>query len=106
MTTVSQSFSKISGLGGAEIVPLTTIWTAPAGCPSTVDGAPSCAPPEYSGVWVSDGYYSPGVCFSGYVIGCTANFAMNYVAVKTGETAALCVPRSVQFYLVVDEISA
>jgi hypothetical protein len=28
----------------------------------------SCAPPHYEGVWIYNGYYSPGICPSGYVI--------------------------------------
>lgn len=87
------------------IVPLTTIWTPPAGCPSIVSfqsisevygtSRPidqHCAPPDYENVWWRHGYYSPGVCFSGYTIGCTGSGILNSVSIKATETAALCVP--------------
>jgi len=55
-----------------------------------------CAPPNLLYVWEYDGYYSPGVCYSGYTIGCTATAGtINHEPVKPSETVAFCVPRYV-----------
>ena len=40
-------------------------------------------------VWYNGGYYSPGICFSGYTSGCVPTSGY----FQSGETAALCVPR-------------
>ncbi len=85
------------------VVPLTTVWAPPAGCPSVVSSQSisqidttsidqRCAPPDYENVWWRYGYYSPGVCFSGDTIGCTGSGTLNTVAIKATETAALCFP--------------
>jgi hypothetical protein len=75
-------------------VPLTTVWSLPAGCTEIGDVSGTCAPPDLVGVHVYDGYYSPGVCYSGYTIGCTATAtSVNLEPVKPSETVAFCVPR-------------
>jgi len=81
-------------------VPLTTVWSFPSGCTEIGDVYGTCAPPNFVGVFVCDGYYSPGVCFSGYTIGCTATAtSVNFEPVKPSETVALCVPRWVSLEL-------
>ncbi|KAK6537413.1 hypothetical protein TWF694_011600 [Orbilia ellipsospora] len=102
MTTVTlePDLETAWGSGLRFAVPLTTIWTPPAGCDRIVtfqdNGATDgCAPPAYEMVWYNKGYYSPGICPSGYTVGCTAQGqTMNYEPIKAGETAALCVPSS------------
>jgi hypothetical protein len=75
-------------------VPLTTVWSLPPGCTEIGDLYGTCAPPNLVGVHVYDGYYSPGVCYSGYTIGCIATAtSVNLEPVKQSETVAFCVPR-------------
>ena len=87
------------GSGRRFAVPLTTIWTPPEGCDKIVtfqaNGArDGCAPRYYEEVWYNQGYYSPGICPSGYTVGCMATgLTMNFEPIKAGETAAICVPR-------------
>ncbi|KAH8653608.1 hypothetical protein BX600DRAFT_515871 [Xylariales sp. PMI_506] len=103
MDTISLTVSGAEA--GAEIAPLTTIWSVPSGCPSAVTFQSiseiyhssvdqHCAPPDYENVWWRiGGYYSPGICFSGYTIGCTATGTiLNNIPIKSTETAAVCVP--------------
>src|SRR5947207_13995762 len=96
------------GNGERWAVPLTTIWTPPAGCPAVVSREPGvtvaladpsirCYPPSYNEVWVFSGYYSPGLCMSGYTIACWATTTvLNQELIQPGETAAICVPRCVK----------
>jgi hypothetical protein len=80
--------------GNRLAVPLSTLWSFPATCTNTVVGITSCPPPYIREVYESHGYYSPGVCFAGYEIGCIATVAnVNYETVEPGETVAFCVPR-------------
>jgi hypothetical protein len=83
--------------GGSRLaVPLTTAWSFPATCTGTdsVLAISSCSPPSFKGVYDFHGYYSPGVCYEGYEIGCVATVAnVNYETVKPGETVAFCVPK-------------
>jgi hypothetical protein len=81
--------------GGSRLaVPLTAAWSFPATCTDTVMGIASCSPPYFQEVYASHGYYSPGVCYAGYEIGCIATVAnVNYETVKQGETVAFCVPK-------------
>ena len=76
---------------------LTTVWTPE--CSSIFHfyetSTKSCLPPEYDAVWDNNGYYSPGICFSGYTSGCSPTW---YNDIEPGETAAHCVPRYVPPY--------
>ncbi|KAK6540844.1 hypothetical protein TWF694_008228 [Orbilia ellipsospora] len=94
--------------GNGLVVPLTTIWTPPANCPTRVQSQTyyalsesrkyPCAPPYFDQVYNSWGYYSPGICPSGYTIGCYPNptDTLNFRAIAPTETAALCVPTGYQ----------
>jgi hypothetical protein len=85
----------------ADVAPLTTIWTPPASYPPIVSFqevvqlsvTSYCVPPDYVYVWWEQGYYSPGVCLSGYTIGCTGSGTLNGLPIRAEETAAVCVPR-------------
>ncbi|EPS38985.1 hypothetical protein H072_7242 [Dactylellina haptotyla CBS 200.50] len=100
MTTVTlgTGFTRSWGSSLRLAVPLTTIWTPPAGCDRIVTfqsrGAnDGCAPPQYEQIWYNNGYYSPGICPSGYTVGCTAQGqTVNFETINAEETAALCVP--------------
>lgn len=75
-----------------KVFNLTTVWTPP--CDSVFHLADakttSCLPPDASLEWITDGgYYSPGICFSGYTSGCSAE----HTGTKRNQTAAICVPR-------------
>lgn len=75
-----------------EIFPLTTIWTPPCNSVFHLSDAKtkSCLPPDASPDWIEDGgYYSPGICFSGYTSGCE----FKPTGVEGGVSAAICVPR-------------
>ncbi|KAB5578685.1 hypothetical protein GE09DRAFT_558347 [Coniochaeta sp. 2T2.1] len=54
-----------------------------------------CCPPEFENVWMY-GFYSPGVCPSGYTIGCayTVNMPWSAWDITSSESAAWCVPTS------------
>ncbi|KAF5026414.1 hypothetical protein F66182_1479 [Fusarium sp. NRRL 66182] len=93
---------RTSGEGGEfDIAPLTTIWTVGEGCASVVTFAnlasidASCYPPDYERVWYDGGYYSPGICPSGYTSGCRPSSG-DGEPVKTTETAVICVPSGYQ----------
>jgi hypothetical protein len=84
--------------GNRLAVPLTTAWTFPTDC--TTDnyllavGTGTCSPPYFSEVYSYHGYYSPGVCYLGYTIGCIATGTnVNFEPVKPSETVAICVPK-------------
>jgi len=103
--TTSFNLNTASTLGnGAVVLPLTTIFTPPAGCPPYYDWDiatdSQCQPPDFAPtLQTGGGYYSPGVCPSGYTIGCTAaGTELNGWSIFPGETAALCVPRLGQVY--------
>lgn len=81
------------------VVPMTTQWEAPDDCPNIVPQASaaawylSCGPDAFEQVWFNDGYYSPGVCPSGYTVDCTATGdSMNGETIQPEETVGLCVP--------------
>ncbi|KAF3928107.1 hypothetical protein AA313_de0203444 [Arthrobotrys entomopaga] len=108
-STYRDQFGDTQTLSGyGLVVPLTTIWTPPPNCPTRVMSqtyAPlsesrkyPCAPPYFDQVWYSWGYYSPGICPSGYTIGCypTPTDTLNFRAIAPTETAALCVPTGYQ----------
>lgn len=86
------------------IRPLTTVWSAAPGCPTTLDSLATglCVPPQWDEVWFRGAYYSPGICPSGYTAGCYA-FDPEFAGVKqtrhvpeltpkADETAVICVP--------------
>jgi len=80
-------------------VPMTTQWEAPTRCPDIVpqdeaeDWYLTCGPDAFEQVWFNDGYYSPGVCPSGYTIDCTGTESyLNSETIMPEETAGLCVP--------------
>ncbi|MBE3041995.1 hypothetical protein IMZ48_05320 [Candidatus Bathyarchaeota archaeon] len=52
----------------------------------------SCHPPDFMSIWSNNGYYSPGICFSGYTPGCSVTWGDD---IEPGETATNCVPRYV-----------
>jgi len=103
MTTRSLSDSNESNKDNwGLVVPLTTIFTPPAGCVTPIQfshqlTSTSCAPPFLSPVWYNAGFYSPGVCPSGYTIGCpAATFTESIFSERShtpGESAYNCVPR-------------
>jgi hypothetical protein len=85
--------------GNRLAVPLTSAFTFPSSCRSAGFGlifyaTGVCSPPYFREILTYDGYYSPGVCFSGYSIGCIATATIvNFEPVKPSETVAFCVPR-------------
>src|SRR3569833_975207 len=81
--------------GDRLAVPQAAVYKLPTGC-NDIDGnfEGSCVPPYFVNVWKLDGYYSPGVCFSGYTIGCYPDApTVNHEPVKPSETVASCVQR-------------
>ncbi|KAJ3466625.1 hypothetical protein MRS44_004189 [Fusarium solani] len=83
------------------IEPLTTVWTIPDDCPSSVPlvgdehtTLDSCCPPDYWTIWESFGFYSPGICPHGYTSGCTVTDSAYGGTVRPTEAAAICVPSS------------
>ncbi|KAM0335615.1 hypothetical protein ACHAQA_000663 [Verticillium albo-atrum] len=80
--------------------PMTTAWTAPSGCPQVISSAltKGCEVPHWANVVYNDGYYSPGLCMSGYTVasGCVRtgmpSMTVNGELVTESETAAFCVP--------------
>jgi len=81
--------------------PLTTAYAQPSGCNGfrgqTVG---TCFMPYIANVWSYAGYFSPGVCFSGFTMGCFPDApTVNYEPVKPSETVAICVPRWVELHL-------
>ena len=106
MSTITLSKSTVASSFWGEVQPLTTVWTPPAGCPTIVQfqsisgvGSPvadqHCAPPNYQNVWWNNGYYSPGVCPSGYTVAATigSGQTLNDNLVGPDQTAGICVPR-------------
>ncbi|CAI4216006.1 unnamed protein product [Parascedosporium putredinis] len=94
----------------AVIRPLTTVWSAAPGCPTTLDSLATglCVPPQWDEVWFRGAYYSPGICPSGYTAGCYA-FDPEFAGVKqtrqvpeltpkADETAVICVPLGFECY--------
>lgn len=102
MTTRTLSSSCVVPTCNALVVPLTTIFTQPPGCSFPIPysyqtTSTTCGPPEFLSVWYSNGFYSPGICPSGYSIGCT-NTVTGFqrpsdFLVTPGESAYWCVPR-------------
>jgi len=100
--TSSSAISTITRLwhhGTQPAGALTTVFTPPANCPSLVatnDESPvsSCMPTDYANkYWDSNaGYYSPGVCPSGYTVACSRYNSEQGPAVEDGETALICCP--------------
>ncbi|KAL6401765.1 hypothetical protein AUP68_14219 [Ilyonectria robusta] len=98
------TYSTIHTSGGPfgefDIVPLTTVWSPPDGCPSIVTFGGfatitlSCYPPDYESLWYNYGFYSPGICPSGYTSGCTPTDTDYGGPIRPTETAAVCVPSS------------
>ena len=83
-------------------VPLTSALSFPSTCLTAdlnlVYATGVCSPSYFWQVYKNDGYYSPGVCFSGYTIGCIATATLvNFEPVKPSETVGFCVPRYVEF---------
>ncbi|KAH6669720.1 hypothetical protein F5X68DRAFT_265178 [Plectosphaerella plurivora] len=90
---------EVPGFCERWAVPMTTVWTAPPGCPTNVPYVEdrefylTCGPPGFEAVFENDGYYSPGVCPSEYTVGCTAEKAsINRETIRAGETVGMCVP--------------
>lgn len=73
--------------------PLTDIYTPVCSSIFGFDDFDSeeCVPPDFDVIWESEGYYSPGICWSGYTAGCS----LTYRDLKPGQTAFNCVPRCV-----------
>ncbi|KAI0844290.1 hypothetical protein F5Y00DRAFT_203068 [Daldinia vernicosa] len=97
---------------GNRLSELTTIFSPP--CPVTwlitttkvpsqyppfpTTGPASCDPPSWEDNIAQKGfgYYSPAICPSGFVVGCTASndrIGEGFPAIIAGETAMYCVPR-------------
>lgn len=73
---------------------LTTIWTPPCGIVTGTytKASETCMPPGWNIYWASNaGYYSPAICPSGFIPGCTRTLRQGPVVVA-GETAVNCVP--------------
>jgi hypothetical protein len=92
--------SVITLTGTRLAAPLTSVCTPPLNCPSIVTALTAvtsegpCLPPYFNGVWWADGFYSPGICPSGYTVGCgTTTGVFNSELVMPFETVGLCVPR-------------
>jgi hypothetical protein len=87
-------------LTGRWAIALTTVFTPPTGCSwpiSEVLSIPTtCFPPYYNRAGPEYlGYYSPGICPSGYTVGCTPDSSVktfNDEPIKPGETVGVCVP--------------
>lgn len=100
---------------GNRLSELTTIFSPP--CPVTwlitttkvpsqyppfpTTGPTSCDPPFWADNIAQKGfgYYSPAICPSGFVVGCTASndrSGEGFPAITAGETAMYCVPRQVR----------
>lgn len=85
---------------GRWAIALTTVFTPPAGCSwpisDTFNRPTSCFPPYFDRAGPAYlGYYSPGICPSGYTVGCTPDTAIrtfNDEPIKSGETVGVCVP--------------
>ncbi|KAI0886441.1 uncharacterized protein GGS22DRAFT_187686 [Annulohypoxylon maeteangense] len=87
--------------GTPPVAPLTTVWTASPGCfpvstRSTTDidmfwtSHTDCAPPGYASYFETY-YYSPGICPSGFTVGCSRYGDFQGPSVEPTETAMLCV---------------
>ncbi|KAL1893386.1 hypothetical protein Cpir12675_004169 [Ceratocystis pirilliformis] len=75
---------------------MTTVFTPP--CGAVIMAAqmetPECVAPGMSSVWRNGGFYSPGVCPSGYTTNCVRSEKRDgeLIPVRPEETAAMCVP--------------
>lgn len=73
---------------------LTSIFTPPAGCATTIPypivtaRSYSCYPPNFYDVWEFTSYYSPAICAVGYTATCVHTEPPS----TPGETTAYCVP--------------
>ena len=79
-------------------IPLTTAWSFPTDCTETIRWIQTSPPPSFAAVYTSFGYYSPGVCFEGYTVGCvpaSTVTTVNCAPIRPSETVAFCVPRYV-----------
>jgi hypothetical protein len=106
MTTRTITVEGDGDFSNGLVVPLTTIFTRPSDCPWPLElpvmppdtetrtvNFTTCDPPRFSTVW-KYGFYSPGVCPSGYTIGCSyTNYMGPAWSITPGETAVWCVPR-------------
>ena len=82
-----------------SVFPLTTVWTPPCGAYYRAEHrlTTSCHAPDVLSVWVHrEGYYSPGICFQGYTVGCK----VSWKPVEPDETAVVCVPRYIATLLI------
>ncbi|KAK3305180.1 uncharacterized protein B0T15DRAFT_190683 [Chaetomium strumarium] len=87
---------------GRWAIALTTVFTPPAGCVwpiiPDINRPATCNPPYFQHAgpqWL--GYYSPGICPSGYTVGCIPDSSVetfNDERIKPGETVGVCVPVS------------
>ncbi|KAB5578687.1 hypothetical protein GE09DRAFT_1090682 [Coniochaeta sp. 2T2.1] len=82
--TITTSNNSPTNFRNGLVRPLTTVFTQPSsGCAFPI--------PE-TDVWQFV-FYSPGICPSGYTIGCSYSNNMGAPwTITPGETAALCVP--------------
>jgi hypothetical protein len=99
LSTIENEYFTISFStpGNRLAVPLTSALSFPSSCLSAdinlIYATGVCSPPYLDELLTYDGYYSPGVCFSGYSIGCIATATIvNFEPVKPSETVAFCVP--------------
>ena len=64
-------------------------------CPPPVleNNFDGCRIPGGAQLWEAGGYYSPGLCFIGYVAACTqTRLPSNEWPVQNGETVVRCIP--------------
>ncbi|KAL2888834.1 drug transporter [Ceratocystis lukuohia] len=100
LTTVTihlEPTSTLTEVVWALVTPLTTVFTPP--CGAVIMAAqmetPECVAPGMSSVWRNGGFYSPGVCPSGYTTNCVRSEKRDgeLIPIRPGETAAMCVPQ-------------
>src|SRR3569833_23694 len=98
---MSSSSSSPTRWRSALIGPLTTIFTPPCGPVTTGVGdvSSSCLPPGFVDFYQAGnslGWYSPGICPSGYTPACApSSFPNQGDLIEQTETARLCAPLSV-----------
>ena len=73
---------------------LTSVWTPQCSPVFNKDqsSTKSCQPPDYEAIHDNHGHYSPGICFSGYTVGCDMPVASD---IDPEVTVKNCVPRCV-----------
>ncbi|KAL5612283.1 uncharacterized protein BROUX77_002439 [Berkeleyomyces rouxiae] len=101
LTTVTihlQPTATLTEVVWALVTPLTTVFTPPCGAVimETQMQSPECLVPGMFSVWKNGGFYSPGVCPSGYTTNCVRSETRQgeLIPLRPGETMAMCVPQS------------